>query len=218
MFLWSDVRTALLIVGRHPMAANDMHFQPPLLRDTLLAARGFGVSGARAGGIINPSVVEIPAGSCLFRFYHDPSRDYGEWWATPYELSVIVEYFGRGAGAIGEGRQQGKGILHATFAVRHDWAQGTPLHLGTFLVARLNDPLKAYFGEGDHAPDATQKSVQKAIRIIDHTGNQRLGRQVFLPKAWTYKASFPRISGGTSDTDLLNTLRRTNTNRLPFET
>jgi hypothetical protein len=200
------------------VAVNDSYFQAPLSRHTYLAARGFSDTGAKSGGIIDPVVVEIPAGAYLFRFYHDPSRDYGEWWATRHELSTIAEYFGRGAGAFGEGRVQGKGILHATFAVRHDWAANTPLHLGTFLVARLNEPLKAYHGEGDHAPDASQAHVQKAIRIIDHTGRQRIGRQIYLPKAWLYKASFPSVYRGQSDMDLINALTVHNTARLSFET
>lgn len=200
------------------MAANDDLFQPPLQQQTYLAARGFSDTGAKSGGIVEPVAVTIPGGAHLFRFYHDPTRDYGEWWATGYELSVIVEYFGRGGTAFGEGRAQGKGILHGTFAVRHDWGGKSPLHLGTFLVAKLKDPLKAYFGEGDHAPDASFANMQKAVRIIDHTGRQRMGRQVFLPKAWTYKASFPTVHRGRSDSDLIDALSKYGTRRLPFET
>jgi hypothetical protein len=198
------------------MAVNDQYFQPPLLKDSRLAAGGFSATGFKSGGIVNPVIVDIPAATHLIRFYHDPARAYGEWWATPYELSVIIEYFGRSD--LGTGRAQGKGILHASLVVRHDWAQKNPLHLGSFLVARLADPLKAYHGEGDHAPDSAFADVQKAVYVIDHTGRQRKARQIYLPKAWTYQASLPTVDKGMSDLDLINSLSRLNRNRLAFET
>ena len=77
------------------MAANDKYFVPPEATETLLRVRGFGANGLRSGGIEAPQIVELPAGSVLFRMYHDPNRDYGEWWATPRELGLIADYFGR---------------------------------------------------------------------------------------------------------------------------
>lgn len=198
------------------MAVNDKFFQPPLWKDTRLAAGGFSASGAKTGGIVNPVVVELPAGSSVFRFFHDPTREIGEWWVTPYELSVIVAYFGRSD--LGTGRSSGKGIFHATLAVRHDWAKNSPLHLGRFVVARLAGSLKACHGEGDHAPDASYSTVQKAAYIIDHTGRQRKARQIFLPQAWTYKATLPVVDQGMSDMDLAGALGRVSSARLPFET
>ena len=43
----------------------------------------------------------------------------------------------------------------------------SPLHLGMFFAVRLAAALKAYHGEGDHAPDASQTQVQKAVYIVD---------------------------------------------------
>jgi hypothetical protein len=34
-------------------------------------------------------------------------------------------------------------------------------------AVRLAAALKAYHGEGDHAPDASQTQVQKAVYIVD---------------------------------------------------
>jgi hypothetical protein len=107
------------------MALNDKYFVPPEATQTLLRVRGFGVDDKRSGGLVSPQVVDLPAGTVLFRMYHDARRDYGEWWATPRELAVIASYFGRGGPAFDEGRSSGKGILHATMAVRHDWAAMT---------------------------------------------------------------------------------------------
>jgi hypothetical protein len=180
------------------MALNDKYFVPPEATQTLLRVRGFGQDDKRSGGLVSPQVVDLPGGTVLFRMYHDPTRDYGEWWATPRELAVIASYFGRGGPAFDEGRSSSKGILHATMAVRHDWGGNSPLHLGMFFAVRLAAAMKAYHGEGDHAPDANQTEVQKAVYIIDAGGRLRRPRQIMLPKAWEFKASLPRIAGGMS--------------------
>jgi hypothetical protein len=130
---------------------------------------------------------------------------------------VIARYFGRGGPAFDEGRASGKGILHATMAVRHDWGGNSPLHLGMFFAVRLSAAFKAYHGEGDHAPDASQTQVQKAVYIIDESGRQRRGRQIMLPRAWEYKADLPRIAGGMSGQALLDEVARHRRQRLPFE-
>jgi hypothetical protein len=199
------------------MAANDKYFVPPEATQTLLRVRGFSPNGLRSGGIEAPQIVDLPAGSVLFRLYHDPTRDYGEWWATPRELGLIVDYFGRRGPAFDTGRASGKGILHATLAVRHDWAANSPLHLGLFFAVQLAVALKAYHGEGDHAPDATQTQVQKAVYIMDEHGRQRRARQIMLPKPWEYKASLPRVLGGLSSQHLPVAVSRYSRQRLAFE-
>ena len=102
-------------------------------------------------------------------------------------------------------------------AVRHDWGGNSPLHLGMFFAVRLAAAMKAYHGEGDHAPDANQTQVQKAVYIIDASGRLRRPRQIMLPKAWEFKASLPRIAGGTSSQTLLGEVARHKRQRLPFE-
>ena len=77
--------------------------------------------------------------------------------------------------------------------------------------------MKAYHGEGDHAPDATQTQVQKAVYIIDESGRQRRARQIMLPKPWEYKASLPRVMGGISSQFLPVAAARFSGQRLPFE-
>jgi hypothetical protein len=77
--------------------------------------------------------------------------------------------------------------------------------------------LKAYHGEGDHAPDATQTQVQKAVYIMDEHGRQRRARQIMLPKPWEYKASLPRVLGGLSSQHLPVAVSRYSGQRLAFE-
>ena len=88
------------------MALNDKYFVPPDATETLLRARGFGANGQRSGGIERPQIADLASGTVLFRMYHDPARDYGEWWATPRELAAIGDYFGRGGSAFDEGRSR----------------------------------------------------------------------------------------------------------------
>ena len=64
------------------MAANDKYFVPPEATQTLLRARGFSAGGQRSGGIVSPQIVDLPSGTMLFRMYHDPTKAYGEWWAS----------------------------------------------------------------------------------------------------------------------------------------
>ena len=199
------------------MAANDKYFVPPEATETLLRVRGFDAKGARSGGIEGPQLVELPAGTVLFRMYHDPRRDYGEWWATPRELGLIADYFGRRGPAFDEGRSSGKGILQATMAVRHDWGSNSPLHMGTFFAVRLAVSLKACHGEGDVAPDATQTQVQKPVYIMDEHGRQRRARQIMLPKPWEYKASLPRALGPISSQHLPVAVSPYSSQRLSFE-
>jgi hypothetical protein len=199
------------------MAANDKYFVPPEATQTLLRVRGFGANDARSGGIEGPQLVELPAGIVLFRAFHDLRKDYGEWWSTPRELGLVAEYFGRHGAAFDTGRDVGKGILHDALAVRHDWGNNSPQHLGLFFAVRLAAPLKAYHGEADHAPDAGQTQVQKAGNIIDELGRQRRVRQIMLPRPWEYKASLPRVLGPLSSQHMPVAVSRYSAQRLAFE-
>ena len=174
-------------------------------------------NGTRSGGIEGPQLVELPAGIVLFRAYHDPNKDYGEWWSTPRELGLVADYFGRRGPAFDTGRDVGKGILHDALAVRHDWGNNSPDHLGLFFAVRLAAPLKAYHGEADHAPDASQTQMQRAGSIIDDTGRQRRVRQVMLPRPWDYKASMPRVLGPLSSQHMPVAVSRYSGQRLAFE-
>jgi hypothetical protein len=200
------------------MAGNDRYFSPPMRDQTYLRVRGFDAEGRRSGGIINPQLVELRSGTVLVRLYHDRSKRFGEWWSTPHELRLVTEYFARSGPAFATGRTEGKGILHATLAVRHDWSGNSPLHLGQFFVVRLAESLKAYHGEGDHAPDASQRQVQKAVRITDSANRQRFARQIFLPRPWEYERAFVVMHEGTTDTGLPRALTMFDRGPLPFET
>ena len=203
------------------MAAANAHlFQAPASQSTYLRARGFDPkSGTRSGGIRRPVEVDLPPGAVLFRTYQDPTRLFGEWWFTPHEMAQVVGYFGRDGPAFGEGRAQGKGILQATLAVRHEWGGNSPGHLGLLAAVRLTAPLKAYFGEGDAAPDASQRANLKPIHINDQAGRRRGVRQLFLPEAWAYQPSFAVIERNAStDRDLARIARAHGGARLTFET
>jgi hypothetical protein len=200
------------------MIRNLNFFQDPIAKESYLRARGFDGSGYRSGGLIQPSEVTLPPGTVLFRLYHDPKRRLGEWWSTPHEMKQVVEYFGRSGPAFAVGRPAGKGILHATLAIRHDWAGKDPGHLRQFVVIRLNEPLQGYHGEGDHAPDRTQTAVQKAVKIIDSKGVQRFVRQIFLPRPWEYMAAFTDLGHHPTDLALLGAVEKHRRAPLYFET
>ncbi len=200
------------------MAVNSSHFVEPARRLTYLKARGFLASGARSGGIKDPALVEVPAGSVLLRTYMEPAKLPGEWWFTGDEMAQVLEYFGRGAPALGAGRAEGKGILQATMAVRHDWAGNSPAHMGFSAAVRLSQPLKAYHGEGDVAPDATQTQNLKPVGITDRRGRRRGARQVFLPECWLYQDAMLILEREVpSDTDLPRLVAAYNKDPLPFE-
>ncbi len=198
------------------MARNDSYFAPPQLDRTYMEVRGFSAAGHRSGGIVDPQIVEIPAGTVLFRLYHDSRRRFGAWWFTPYEMKQVIDNFGMG-GAITTGRAQGKSALHATLAVRHDWSGNSPLHLAQFVSIRLNEPLKAFHGVADHAPDAGYTDMQKAYKIVDSHGVQRAVRQLYIPELWTYQAAFTYMSHYPTDTVLVGAVERHRRGPLPFE-
>lgn len=199
-------------------AANISYFQGAELQQTYLKVRGFLPCGARSGGIKDPKQVEIPVGSVLLRTYHDPARLYGEWWFTPYEMAQVVKYFGRGGAAFSEGRSQGKGILQAALAVRHEWGGCSPDHLGLVASVRLTTPLQAFFGEGDVAPDASQKQNLKPIFITDAQGRRRSARQLLLPEAYKYQPSFAVLERECpTDVNLIRLTDEHGRAPLPFE-
>jgi hypothetical protein len=196
---------------------NESYFAQPLRHLTYLEARGFDREGKRSGGIVAPAEITIPAGAILVRFYHDPSKKIGGWWNTTHELAAIITYFARSGPALATGRAQGKGVVHASLVVRHDWADNHPLHLGLFFVVQLRTALKAFHGEGDHAPDASQQQTQKAVLIMGTDNRQRPARQVFLPKAREYADAFRELHEGHTDADLERALARFGSAPLPFE-
>lgn len=198
------------------MARNDKLFEPPLAQKTRLAVRGFDALGQRSGGIVDPQIVEVPANTVLFRLYHDSRRRFGEWWFTPYEMKQVLDYIGI-AGAVTMERAEGKSYLHALLAVRHDWSNNSPRHLDQFVSIRLNEPLKAYHGEADHAPSTGYTDMQKAHRFIDTHGVQRCMRQIYLPKLWEFQAAFTYMSHYPTDTVLNGAVERHRRGPLPFE-
>lgn len=190
------------------MEQNQKYFENPLGSASLLRARGFEMkdgswTGHRSGGIQNPKVVTLPAGAVLVRF-QDPGAGLGQWWSTLHELDTVMSYFGRSGPAADTGRSSGKGILHASNVVRADWGSD----LRTFIACQLTCSLKAYYGEGDHAPDGAQQNVQKAVRIIDGSGRHRFVRQVFIPNAWEYAPAIKKTSWGNGISSLQNFLSR----------
>lgn len=206
------------------MSANNEYFKES---GTYLRARGFDLAtGDKSGGIIDPKIIRLEAGSILYRLFHLNDRKYGEWWSTAYELSRIFSYFGREGLSAATGRSSGKGILHATLAVRHDWSiadtkdlRGRPSshHLGQFLCATPIESITAYYGPGDDAPSDNKQNVQKAALILTESGNQVRARQLFIPKCWEYVEKFNVIDEGATDTNLISSINKHLKGRLEFE-
>jgi len=199
---------------------NAYYFKPPHWQETRLMAGGFDlVSGSQSGGIENPSEVSIPAGSVLLRTYNDPARMWGGWWFTTEEMLQIIDYFARDGQAFAEGRPIGKGILQGTMAIRHDWANNSPLHLGLVTAVRTTCTLLAFYGEGKDAPNSSQTENLKPVVITDKSGLRRRARQLFLPKPGTYQSAFNLIEQGRpTDSDLIRLVKKYDTGPLPFET
>lgn len=214
------------------MIGNENFFNDPLYRDTYLEARGFGKDGTRTGGIVDPRKVVIPTGAVLGRFFQSQKGRYGQWWWTMAEMATIVAYFGRygtdpDAGGFGTGRKEGKGIVQGTLAVRADWREDLPdksgktdisEHMEHFCFGRTTCEIMAFYGDGDVAPSADQRSVLKPVQIADASGTRRGARQLFLPKLWTYDTAISIIEDGSSDSDLLAALARQSNGALYFET
>lgn len=195
-------------------AANAAVFAGPA---AYLEARGFTKSGHRTGGIQHPKLVNLPVGTRILRLYHEVNRRFGAWWMTLHELDTIVQHFARGGDALAEGRSEGRGVFQATLAVRHDWADGSPLHLSRFVLVQTLLPLQAYWGEGDVAPGADHKSTQKPVAINAPDG-RRPACQLFLPFCWTYQAdALQTMQEGHTDSGLLAALDRFGAPPLDFE-
>ncbi len=79
-------------------------------------------------------------------------------------------------------------------------------------------PLLALFGEGDSAPDSTQKHNLKPVQIQDFHGRRRGVRQIYLPEPGTYTSNFQVIEHEVpTDTDLIRMVRAYAHAGLPFE-
>lgn len=198
------------------MIANEKLFLTPNWQCTYLRARGFQKDGARVGGIIRPKLVILPA-VVIFRLF-EPASPLGDWWFTAYEMKQVVKYFCREPGdAFGEGRAEGKGILQAVFAVRHDWGGKSPDHMGKFIIAQLLEPLFAYVGESDDASCNKSKFEQKAVRIVDDSGTQRRVRQLFIPDLKTYQHVLRNLGAYATDTHLIGEVEKHALGPLYFE-
>jgi hypothetical protein len=205
------------------VGANARFFEGEAAAGTYLTARGFDRSGNKAGGIIAPKRVEVEPGAILFRLFHVERQTFGQWWSTAAELERVFDYFGREGAAAAEGRPAGKGILHATLVIRHDWSRPSagsppsPDHLGRFVCATPTVALTAYFGVGDDAPSEDKRSVQKAVKILGPGGAQLGVRQIFFPNCWEYQDRFAVLDSGWTDSNLLPSLRKHRQGRLDFE-
>lgn len=194
------------------MFRNSDHFSPEKLATTYLRARGFDADGFRSGGIVAPRQVALLEGAVLVRFYQAAERPWGNWWITPNELAALRRHFAREGAAFACGRDEGKGILHATLAVLLGWSD-----LQRFMVVSLREPLLAMYGEGDEVCVANYSRVHKVSRIFDEHGRHRPVRQVFVPEAWSYSSCMVRLADGVTDHDLLGTLDQLRYQPLAFE-
>jgi hypothetical protein len=190
------------------MVRNAGDFAGPDASGVYLRARGFDARGERAGGILAPQKVTVPAGAFLVRLFK-PGTQYGDWWSTPYELRRLVEHFARGRDLFSTGRAEGRGVLHATLAVLPHWSG-----LTEFWIAALSEPLYAYYGEGDAAPKDGRSNKPVGILV---NGVQRRVRQLYIPHAAACKDVFKAVTHGATDTALFPALSKRQEPPLSFE-
>lgn len=194
------------------MFANDSSFPngrpPPGL---LLAARGYGASGDKSGGLgADARTVALPAGAHLARL-HDGSRPFGPWWFTPFEYRRISDHFGLSGAGLVSGRSTGDSALHAALALLSGWYADRSDQIARFTLIRLRAPFHALHGTGDPAITRTGRSVGA---VLPGGG----ARQVFLPDLDFHRDSFDVVvSLGIADHDLDRALGRLAGARLPFE-
>ena len=179
--------------------------------DSFLGARGFNARGERVGGITTPKQVIVPAGALLVRTFGGGARQVGQWWFSVFELKSMLSHAGHSD--LVEGRDAGKGLLHAFLAIlRNEWKSTCE----SFGVAALVEPLYAFYGAGDHAvygPDGGQKAA-----LMWMAGRQRGMRQLFLPRLWEYSSTLVwRIPHGDVDRELAATCGQLPAAPLPFE-
>jgi hypothetical protein len=182
-------------------------------QQSFLEARGFDDAGYRTGGILEPIEVEIPADTILFRFYDGSQNWSGRWWVTPFELSLIVDYFGREDFHVG--RAHGEGMLHVALAVlAREWRNS----MRHYCVVKLRSPFKAFYGEGDHALIGSRGGFKAALIRDPRTGAQRAARQLFLPGFGEFTDNVDvLVQGGLTDRGLTSSLKRFNRSALAFE-
>jgi len=179
--------------------------------DSLLQARGFDKDGNRVGGIAAPVQVLVPPATILVRGFGGRSRDMGQWWFTLYELNEILNYVGHTDVAMG--RQAGKGVLHAYFAVLlQEWQAPSEY----FIVVETLKPLCAFYGEGDHS--TLGSTGGQKVALIISKGLQRGVRQVMLPTFWEFASAVAvRVPRGNTDQDLVRVCQGYPIRILPFE-
>jgi hypothetical protein len=179
--------------------------------DSFLRARGFDKSGSRTGGIVAPVQVTVPPGAVLVRTFGGDAQRVGQWWFTVRELMKLLDYVGHAD--VGEGRQAGKGILHAFLAVlRMEWKSTCEF----FVVAEVIRPLYAFFGEGDHVLSGATGGRKAAV--MNSGGAQHYVRQLFLPKISEYQSAISlRVPFGRVDLELVPTCQQLQARPLPFE-
>lgn len=193
--------------------------------DVLLAARGFDENpdsdtyGQRSGGLCpGARVVTIPVDAILCRLYLRDG-DFGEWWFTPHEFRRLFDHFGldmvTGSDRMTAGRAKGRSGLHGALALLSDWYKGSAAQLSRFHLVRTREPVQAMYGPGDVAVSGDQTTALKPFRL----GDGQPPRQLFLPRAWTYRDSFEELrqSGGDTDSGLARALAGLPRVRLPFE-
>ncbi len=179
--------------------------------DSLLRARGFDKDGNRIGGIAAPVQVLVPPATILVRGFGGDSKPMGQWWFTLYELNEILNYVGHTD--VAEGRQAGKGVLHAYFAVLLKKWNATSEY---FILMETLKPLCAFYGEGDHSTFGAAGG-QKVALVISK-GVQRGVRQIMLPSLWDFpSAVVVRVPQGNTDQDLVRVCQGYPIQILPFE-
>ncbi len=182
-------------------------------RNVLLG--GLGLAGNGGGGLgAGAQTVRLPAGTHLFRIYYKPD-DFGEWWFTPHELARIRGHFGLSMEALMAGRKTGRSMMHGVLALLGEWYGHSPAQLSRFHLAVTTKPLNALYGCGREAWSEDFSRTLKPVRL----DGGKTARQVYLPRAWTYRDAFSLLTGADADaeTGLIRAADGLPPQILPFE-
>lgn len=181
------------------------------------AARGYGESGERSGGLKETArEVILPAGVSILRV-HDGSSPFGQWWFTPWEYCRIADYFGISGEAMMRDRSKGRSALHAALALLSEWYRDRSDQICRYTLLQLREPFAAYYGEGDVAIRKGSDGLQTAVPAALLDG-QKPARQLFLPDLGFYRDGFTEIvSCGMTDFTLHALATGLGKARLSFE-
>ena len=166
-----------------------------------------------------PHQVILPTDSYLMRFHDgDIRNEYGEWWSSPHELYLVLNYYSRWLDCnnitlrknllVKTSSIANMGIMHAVSAIRRDWADKCPSkQLASFTLIKTKQPMKIFYDEGVIATNKKKNNFILPPEPIEVDGKRWVVRQVCIPRFWDYQKDVAdKIDCGETDSNLFLTL------------